>query len=78
MHGQARRTKESGTCCRCARSRSARASTASSKQFRGYFAEASRRSGKTGENLLQLLESRLDNVVFRAGFAPSRDALASS
>ena len=39
------------------------------KQFRGYYEEANRRPGKTGENLLQILESRLDNVVYRAGFA---------
>jgi small subunit ribosomal protein S4 len=44
------------------------------KQFRGYYEEANRRSGKTGENLLRILESRLDNVVYRAGFAKSRDA----
>ncbi|MDP9431289.1 MAG: 30S ribosomal protein S4 [Actinomycetota bacterium] len=43
------------------------------KQFRGYYEEANRRQGKTGENLLRLLESRLDNVVYRAGFAASRD-----
>jgi small subunit ribosomal protein S4 len=43
------------------------------RQFRGYYQEASRRRGITGENLLQLLESRLDNVVYRAGFAKSRD-----
>ena len=43
------------------------------KQFSNYFKEAQRQSGKTGENLLQILESRLDNVVFRAGFAKSRD-----
>ena len=43
------------------------------KQFRGYYEEANRRSGKTGENLLRILESRLDNVVYRAGFAKSRD-----
>ena len=43
------------------------------KQFRGYFVEANRRTGKTGEELLQILESRLDNVVYRAGFAKSRD-----
>ncbi|HVB27845.1 MAG TPA: 30S ribosomal protein S4 [Mycobacteriales bacterium] len=43
------------------------------KQFRSYYEEANRRTGKTGENLLQLLESRLDNVVYRAGFAHSRD-----
>ncbi|MBU6148128.1 MAG: 30S ribosomal protein S4 [Actinomycetales bacterium] len=43
------------------------------KQFRGYYEEASRRQGKTGENLLRILESRLDNVVYRGGFAKSRD-----
>ncbi len=43
------------------------------KQFRGYYEEANRKSGKTGENLLRILESRLDNVVYRAGFAKSRD-----
>ena len=43
------------------------------KQFRSYYEEANRRAGKTGENLLILLETRLDNVVYRAGFAKSRD-----
>jgi len=43
------------------------------RQFRGYYEEANRLSGKTGENLLVLLETRLDNVIFRAGFAKSRD-----
>jgi small subunit ribosomal protein S4 len=42
------------------------------KQFRLYFEEASRREGVTGENLLRLLELRLDNLVYRLGFAPSR------
>ena len=42
------------------------------KQFLNYYTEASRRSGKTGDNLLQLLECRLDNVVYRAGFARTR------
>jgi small subunit ribosomal protein S4 len=42
------------------------------KQFRRYYHEAHRRSGKTGDNLLQMLESRLDNVVYRAGFARTR------
>lgn len=42
------------------------------KQFRNYYKEAARIKGSTGENLLQLLESRLDNVVFRMGFASSR------
>ena len=41
-------------------------------QFRRYFREAERRPGLTGENLLILLESRLDNVVYRLGFADSR------
>jgi len=43
------------------------------KQFSNYYAEANRQAGKTGDNLLRILESRLDNVVFRAGLAKSRD-----
>lgn len=42
------------------------------KQFRGYYDEAARISGSTGHNLLQLLESRLDNVVYRLGFGVTR------
>jgi small subunit ribosomal protein S4 len=42
------------------------------KQFRRYYKEANRRSGITGTNLLQMLECRLDNVVYRAGFARTR------
>lgn len=42
------------------------------RQFRRYFAEAERRQGSTGELLLQLLESRLDNVVYRMGFGSTR------
>ncbi len=42
------------------------------KQFRTYYERAARRSGITGENLLQMLELRLDNVVYRLGFAASR------
>lgn len=42
------------------------------RQFRGYYAEADRRKGITGENLLQLLESRLDNVAYRMGLGGSR------
>ena len=42
------------------------------KQFRGYYTEAARIKGSTGENLLQLLECRLDNVVYRMGFSASR------
>ena len=44
------------------------------KQFRRFFAEAQRRKGVTGENLLQMLELRLDNVVYRMGFANTRFA----
>ncbi len=43
------------------------------KQFRGYYEEAVAKQAKTGEVLLQILESRLDNVVYRAGYAKSRD-----
>ena len=42
------------------------------KQFRGYYKEAARRKGATGENLLRLLECRLDNVVYRMGFGATR------
>jgi small subunit ribosomal protein S4 len=44
------------------------------RQFRNYFAEAERRTGVTGANLFNLLEKRLDNLVYRMGFAPSRAA----
>lgn len=44
------------------------------KQFRLTFVKADRMKGETGTNMLQLLESRLDNVVYRLGFAPSRPA----
>ncbi|OHC11063.1 MAG: 30S ribosomal protein S4 [Pseudomonadales bacterium GWC1_66_9] len=42
------------------------------RQFSGYYKEASRRKGSTGENLLQLLECRLDNVIYRMGFGATR------
>lgn len=42
------------------------------KQFSGYYKEAARRKGATGENLLQILECRLDNVVYRMGFGATR------
>ena len=42
------------------------------RQFGNYYTEAARRAGSTGENLLRLLESRLDNVVYRMGFAATR------
>ena len=43
------------------------------KQFRRYYEEAVGKQGKTGEELLRILESRLDNVIYRAGYAKSRD-----
>jgi small subunit ribosomal protein S4 len=44
------------------------------KQFRLYFAQAVRQQGATGENLFNLLEKRLDNLIYRLGFAPSRSS----
>lgn len=44
------------------------------KQFKSYFRQAERRTGNTGEILLELLERRLDNVVYKLNFAPSRKA----
>ena len=44
------------------------------KQFRNYFRKAEREKGVTGENLIKMLERRLDNTVYRLGFAPSRSA----
>ena len=44
------------------------------RQFHNYFVKAEQKKGITGENLLQLLECRLDNIVYRLGFAPSRKA----
>jgi small subunit ribosomal protein S4 len=46
--------------------------TLAERQFRRYFAEAERRRGNTGANLLFLLESRLDNVIYRMGFGSTR------
>ena len=42
------------------------------RQFRGYYQQAARRTGATGEQLLKLLEARLDNVVYRMGFGATR------
>jgi len=73
-HGRAR-TKESEYLLQMReKQKTARIYGVLEKQFRGYYEEANRRSGRTGENLLRILESRLDNVVYRAGFATSRDA----
>jgi small subunit ribosomal protein S4 len=73
MHGRAR-TKESEYLLQMReKQKAARMYGVLEKQFRGYYEEAHRASGKTGENLLRILETRLDNVVFRAGYAASRD-----
>jgi small subunit ribosomal protein S4 len=73
VHGRAR-TKESEYLLQMRETqKAARMYGVLEKQFRGYYEEAHRTTGKTGENLLRILESRLDNVVYRAGFAKSRD-----
>ena len=72
-HGRAR-TKESEYLLQMReKQKAARIYGVLEKQFRGYYEEAQRKSGKTGENLLVILESRLDNVVYRSGFGKSRD-----
>lgn len=73
QHGRAR-TKESEYLLQMReKQKCARIYGVLEKQFRNYYDEANRLNGKTGDNLLVILESRLDNVVFRAGFAKSRD-----
>jgi small subunit ribosomal protein S4 len=72
VHGKGR-TKESEYSLQLREKQKARFSYGvMEKQFRGYYEEANRKQGKTGDNLLQILESRLDNVVYRAGFARTR------
>src|SRR3954451_3813974 len=73
-HGRARIKESEYLLQKREKQKAARIYGVLEKQFRGYYEEANRRQGKTGENLLRILESRLDNVVYRAGFAPSRDA----
>lgn len=73
QHGQGRRGKPSEYGMQLREKQKARRIYGIlESQFRKYFKEADRRKGITGENLLQLLESRLDNVVYRLGFALSR------
>jgi len=72
QHGQGRKkVSEYGTQLR-EKQKARRVYGVLEKQFRGYYEEASRRKGITGETLLQILESRLDNVVYRLGFGASR------
>jgi small subunit ribosomal protein S4 len=72
VHGKGR-TKESEYSLQLREKQKARYSYGVlEKQFRRYYEEANRQQGKTGDNLLQILESRLDNVVYRAGLARTR------
>jgi small subunit ribosomal protein S4 len=72
-HGRSRRTNTSEYLVQLREKQKARRIYGlMEKQFRNVYAEASRQSGVTGENLLRLLELRLDNVVYRAGWGSSR------
>lgn len=73
QHGQSRsgRASEYGVQLR-AKQKIRRIYGVLEKQFRRYYEKASRKKGSTGENLLQLLEQRLDNIVYRLGFACTR------
>jgi small subunit ribosomal protein S4 len=72
QHGQGRKkVSEYGTQLR-EKQKARRVYGVLEKQFRAYYEEATRRKGITGETLLQILESRLDNVVYRMGFGASR------
>jgi len=74
-HGKSRRIKETNYGQQLREKQKARRIYGLlERQFRHYFAKASVTKGVTGEALLQMLERRLDNVVFRLGFAPSRSA----
>lgn len=73
QHGQGRRSKPSEYGLQLREKQKAkRIYGLMEKQFRNYFKKADRQPGRTGENLLILLERRLDNIVFRMGFASSR------
>ena len=72
QHGQGRsKASEYGTQLR-EKQKAKRYYGVLESQFRGYFEKANKMKGKTGENLLSILETRLDNVVYRLGFAMSR------
>ena len=75
QHGQRRRRKPSDYGIQLKEKQKAkRLYGVLEKQFRNYYAEADRQRGITGENLVRLLERRLDNIVYRLGFAFSRSA----
>jgi len=75
QHGQSRRSKisEYGVQLR-EKQKVRRMYGLMETQFRNYFARALKQTGRTGETLVKMLERRLDNVVYRMGFAPSRKA----
>tara|TARA_Y100000817_G_scaffold126163_1_gene98939 strand:+ start:29207 stop:29812 length:606 start_codon:yes stop_codon:yes gene_type:complete len=73
QHGRGRRRKKSEYAIQLAEKQKAKYLYGIlEKQFRNMFDKASRKDGVTGENLLQLLEARLDNVVYRLGISPTR------
>ncbi len=72
MHGQLRRKVSDYGIRLREKQRAKRIYGILERQFRRHFEEAERRPGATGDNLLQILETRLDNVVYRLGFASSR------
>jgi small subunit ribosomal protein S4 len=73
QHGKTRRSKQSDYAVQLMEKQKAKfIYGVLERQFRRAYEEASRRTGNTGENLLQILEARLDNVVYRMGFAPTR------
>jgi small subunit ribosomal protein S4 len=73
QHGQARGRKPSGYALQLREKQKVRRTYGMlERQFHHYYELAARRSGKTSDNLLQLLEMRLDNIVYRLGFADSR------
>ncbi len=75
QHGRSRRRKKSDYGIRLnAKQKAKFIYGVLERQFRRFFALASKMEGNTGENLIKLLESRLDNVVYRMGFAPTRRA----
>jgi small subunit ribosomal protein S4 len=75
QHGQSRRTKISEYGVQLREKQKVRRTYGMMEtQFRNYFEKALKQSGRTGETLVKMLERRLDNVVYRMGFAPSRKA----
>ncbi|MBA3679072.1 30S ribosomal protein S4 [Candidatus Saccharibacteria bacterium] len=75
QHGQGRRSKPSDYSLQLREKQKVkRMYGILERQFRNYVHEAERQAGVSGENLLRLLETRLDNVVYRLGFAPSRQS----